>query len=226
MSFSFSLSYLIRYQENWWASDTELSGEQSRRTISYDAALKVLNTTAHVSSGWFVGEQHWHVANGARFQCEAQNKIWVNVVHFGMNRQQFVCFVLFSVLLNPHPEQKKRENKPDTIAQVSTYAHRDGATLQLCSCPERHLPLRLPNGALHCNAAVVRHTAPEKGIEFPFFPFNGCSYWPHFRTKNCVRFYVRHTFVPPLPAWAYLFALRAATERERERGRTSTPLPA
>ena len=41
MSFSFSLSFLIRYQENWWASDTELSGEQSRRAISYDTALKV-----------------------------------------------------------------------------------------------------------------------------------------------------------------------------------------
>ena len=44
MSFSFSLS-LIRYQENWWASDTELSGEQSRRAISYDAALKVLKNS-------------------------------------------------------------------------------------------------------------------------------------------------------------------------------------
>ena len=42
MSFSFSLSYLIRSQENHWALDAKLNGEQNRHANLYDTALKVL----------------------------------------------------------------------------------------------------------------------------------------------------------------------------------------
>ena len=44
MSFSFSLSYLIRSQENHLAADAMPNGEQNRHANLYDTALKVLNS--------------------------------------------------------------------------------------------------------------------------------------------------------------------------------------
>ena len=50
MSFSFSLFYLIRSQENHRAPDAKLNGEQNRHANLYDTALKVLIPIVAIAS--------------------------------------------------------------------------------------------------------------------------------------------------------------------------------
>ena len=79
MSFSFSLFYLIRSQENHRAPDAKLNGEQNRHANLYDTALKVLkNACFNLKNIYQLAKERVLLQCAA--QCLARFRFFLNSV--------------------------------------------------------------------------------------------------------------------------------------------------